>query len=134
MTATNRLLPMGTLKRACLRQLFRGWVTKLVGQGRLATLKLSSDVAKQLRKRFQLGPVENPGAEAKALQRFLKLARKRKLSAKSAKAAMSSMDNLDTLQMEDHTLEPLEDRLLSAIAFLGCRLCLVLDMLYKVGT
>lgn len=85
---------------------------KLVGQGRLATLKLASDVAKRLRKRFQLGPVENPAVEARVLQRFLKLARKRKLSAKAAAAAaaMSSMDNLDTLVMEETPFEHDEDR------------------------
>jgi len=99
MTTTNKLLPVGSLKRKCVRNLFTGWASTLVGQGRVLTKKLAEQVCRRLRKKFDLGPATDDGHETRVLHHLLKLARKRKLGA-AARPTMSSVDLLDTIPME----------------------------------
>lgn len=98
MTSTNKLLPVGSLKRKCVRNLFTGWASTLVGQGRVLTKKLAEQVCRRLRKKFDLGPANDDGNETRVLHHLLKLARKRKLGA--ALPTMSSVDLLETIPME----------------------------------
>ena len=100
MCATDRLLPMGTLRRKCVKRLFTPWAFDLVGQGRVLTHKLCDQVVKRLRNFFQLGPLdEGAETEVKTLHRLIKHARKRKLGGARI-SAMSSMDLLETIPME----------------------------------
>ena len=55
MTSTNKLLPVGSLKRKCVRNLFTGWASTLVGQGRVLTNKLAEQVCRRLRKKIWPG-------------------------------------------------------------------------------
>ena len=104
MRTTNKLLPLGSLRRRSIKQLFQGWVVELVGQGRILTQKLADEVAKRLRKHFELPPVSDGGMEARSLHHYLKRARKRKLAGgsqlKKSAGAMSSVDLLDTMPYE----------------------------------
>ena len=105
MTTTSKILPVGNLKRTCVRKLFTGWVNKLYGNGRLLTTKLSEQVCKRIRKKFDLGPIDDNGEEVKTMHRLMKLARKRRLGAdlKLQSEAMSVVDCLDTAPM-DHDM------------------------------
>ena len=99
MVTTNRLLPMGSLKRACLKRLFNGWVhKKFLGSGRVLTKKLGLEVVRKLRSKLQLPPCYDFKEEASRMQYFLKVARKRLGPQK--KKNMSTMDALETLPME----------------------------------
>ena len=96
MATTSRILPMGNLRRRCVKDLFTGWALDLVGQGRVLTKKLSKQVCTKLRKHFNLGPSHDDGGESKMLHRLLKLARKRKLGTHPL-PKMSSSDVTETL-------------------------------------
>ena len=89
--STNRLLPQGTLRRRCIKQIFGGWTNK--AQGRCFTKKLASMVCSKLRKKFGL-ELEGPDLESDRLLTLLKLARKHRLKKPSK---MSEMDNVETL-------------------------------------
>ena len=89
--STNRLLPQGTLRRRCIKQIFGGWTNK--AQGRCFTKKLASMVCSKLRKKFGL-ELEGPDLESDRLLTLLKLARKHHLKKPSK---MSEMDNVETL-------------------------------------
>ena len=81
MVSTDRILPLGSLRRECVRSLFKGWIIKLVGTGRTLTKKLSQQVLLRLRKKFnlsELGPEEFK-EEMTRLHSFLKASRKQKL-------------------------------------------------------
>ena len=52
MMTTNRVLPVGTLKRKIIRKLFAGWIRQYVGEGRVLTLKLAKQVVAALRKKI----------------------------------------------------------------------------------
>lgn len=99
MLTTNRLLPMGTLKRAVLKRLFNGWVQKkFLGSGRVITKKLSLEVVRKLRSQLDLPPCHDFKDEASRMQYLLKVARKRLGPGK--KGNMSAMDALETIPME----------------------------------
>ena len=96
---TNKLLPLGSLKRKCVKKFFSGWVLKFVGNGRILTYKLASDVCKRLRKMFQM---EKPGdlhEETKRMHALLKAARKRQLGKNTLDNLDMSMDELETVPM-----------------------------------
>lgn len=42
MVSTDRVLPLGSLRRSCVRNLFSGWIVRLVGKGRILTKKIES--------------------------------------------------------------------------------------------
>ena len=114
MRTTNKLLPLGSLRRKCIKQLFQGWVTQLVGQGRILTEKLTQEVVKRLRKQFDMPTEDDGGIEVRAFHHFLKQARKRKLGGgrqKKSVDAMSSMDLLETLPYDTPAPNaPFQDR------------------------
>ena len=102
-STTGKLLPLGSLRRRCVKRLFSGWVLQFVGLGRIIALKLATEVVRRLRKKY--GMPKGDEAERKRMHHLLKLARKRQigkvpLGKVASKAAMSSMDNMETLQME----------------------------------
>ena len=106
MSSTGQLLPLGGLRRKCVRKLFSGWVLQFIGGGRIITLKLAKDVCRRLRKKFGM-PKAEEDEEEKRVHYLLKLARKRQVGKKPVgncdqPSAMSSMDNMDTLQIEDY--------------------------------
>ena len=92
MVNTNQLLPLGSLKRNCVKKCFSGWVLDLIGNGRILTYKLALDVRRRLRKRFDLEK-EGDDQEARRLHSLLKAARKRQLGKSKA------MDEMDTMPM-----------------------------------
>ena len=99
---TNRLLPVGNLRRQCLHRLFSGWILDLVGEGRVLTRKLAGQVCVKLRKALDLPLNETDHhEEVKRMHLLLKGARKRQLGKEGRSIAMSSMDNLETLLMEE---------------------------------
>ena len=112
MVSTDRILPLGSLRRECVRSLFKGWIIKLVGTGRTLTKKLSQQVLLRLRKKFnlsELGP-EELKEEMTRLHSLLKASRKQKLGKEEGfkkkpkkKRAMSAMDNLETQPLLDPT-------------------------------
>ena len=82
MVTTNRLLPLGSLKRKTLKVLFRGWVEKrFKGCGPILTRKVAEATVRRLRSKLELP--------------FLKVARKRLGPGKEK--AMSTMDALETI-------------------------------------
>lgn len=98
---TNRILPVGTLKRRAVKRIFAGWICELYGQGRILTATLAKEVCRSLRKKMGLVnhnvEVEE---EAQRLHVLLKRARKRQIHLLAGKfEAMSSMDNLTTVPM-----------------------------------
>ena len=88
MVSTDRVLPLGSLRRSCVRDLFSGWIVRLVGQGRVLTKKLSQQVLIQLRRKFGL-PIGNMDEHKDEILRV------------SCKPAMSLVDNLETQPMDD---------------------------------
>ena len=78
MISTNRLLPVGSLKRGPMRSLFAGWVKRLCGSGRVLTKTLSKEVCTQMRLHMDL-QLPPPLDEVLRLHALLKQARKRKL-------------------------------------------------------
>lgn len=95
MHASNRILPVGTLKRGCLRALFGGWAKKQRGCGRLFTKKLASRVCYLLRDRFDMHP-ESPPDEVTRMHAMMKLARKRQVTVPRKK-----MDFAETLPLAE---------------------------------
>ena len=94
MITTNRILPLGSLKRKVVHQIFAGWVkNKFRGMGRVFTYKLAALVVKRLRDKLDLPECHDIKDEVKKMQYFLKTARKRlgKLP------AMSSVDEMVTM-------------------------------------
>ena len=99
MVTTNRLLPLGSLKRKCLKQLFRGWVKRrFKGCGRILTKKVAEATVRRLRSKLELPDCHDLEDEINRMHYFLKVARKR-LGAGKEKA-MSTMDVLETLPFE----------------------------------
>lgn len=98
MATTDRVLPLGSLKRKCVKRIFSGWICSLHGKGRVVTKKLAAQVLRRLRKRFSLENLSGDVhvQEIDRLQNLLKQSRKRKLGSKTA---MSSIDLADTLPM-----------------------------------
>lgn len=114
MMTTNKLFPQGNLKRKCVSRLFNGWIAKLVGKGRVLTHKLVALVTKRLRKKFQLGSLDDQGEEVRTIHRLIKLARKRQLGSVSCvcrtASGTSAMDTMDTVPMAFEAWpEPTED-------------------------
>ena len=102
MITTNRLLPVGSLKRRCLKQLFSGWVNrKFKGEGRILTKKVASTVVRLLRSQLELPPCHDVSEEIKRMHYFLKTARKRL----SVKPKMASVDEMETLPLVAETLQ-----------------------------
>ena len=95
--STNRLLPVGSLKRGALRGLFAGWVKRLYGQGRLLTSTLAKEVWSSLRQEMEL-QLPPPHDEILCFHALLKQARKRQLENRSV--SKSAMDTVDTLPYE----------------------------------
>lgn len=99
---TNRLLPLGNLRRSCLNQIFSGWILNLVGEGRVLTRKLAGQVCVKLRKALDLPLNETDHQEeVKRMHLLLKGARKRQIGKQGPSVAMSGMDNMETLLMEE---------------------------------
>lgn len=99
MATTNRLLPVGGLRRRCVKKLFGGWILELIGKGRILTKKLAHEVCQRLRKKFSL-PKLNDHDEVLRMHVLLKSARKRQIGkTKGNSKAMSSMDNLEILPL-----------------------------------
>ena len=115
MVSTNRILPVGTLKRKIIKQLFSGWIRQYVGEGRVLTLKLALQVVASLRNKFSMEKLgeEQRLCEAKRMQYLLKVARKRKLSNRVQSKAMSTMDTVDTVPMEAEDFWLAQDSLFS---------------------
>ena len=107
MLTTNRLLPMGSLKRKVIKNIFQGWVNKKFrGTGRVLTKRLAELVVRRLRSELDLPQCLDPrdaGEEVVRMQYLLKVARKR-LKAKGSKA-MSWFDEMTTLPLDDPTLQ-----------------------------
>lgn len=108
--STNRLIPLGNLKRSCLQNLFGGWVCAFIRKGRCFTKKLSKEVCRRLRDQLDMDLIV-PEDEVTRLQNLLKMARKRRLQKHVAKpkkkpavAMGSPMDMCDTLPLEDNRL------------------------------
>ena len=98
MVTTSRLLPVGSLKRRCLRNLFNGWVNrKFKGEGRILTKKVASNVVRLLRSQLELPPCHDLSEEISRMHYFLKTARKR-LSGK-VKPKMANLDEMETLPL-----------------------------------
>lgn len=116
MLTTNRLIPMGTLKRRILRNFFSKWVLQFINQGRILTLKLATEVCRQLRAKFGM-PTKGDPMESKRLHWLLKTARKRQIGSKRKtsrvskpqRSAMSSMDALQTVPLHSDELFGVED-------------------------
>ena len=51
MESTNRLLPLGSFQRRCVKDIFSGWILDFVGEGRILTKKLVEQVYLGLRKK-----------------------------------------------------------------------------------
>ena len=102
METTNRLLPLGSLQRRCVKNIFSGWILDFVGEGRILTKKLADQVCLGLRKKLKLGPNETSHeVEVRRLHHVLKAARKRQVGRKQTlPKAMSglgsAMDNVET--------------------------------------
>ena len=102
---TNRILPVGTLKRRSVKRIFAGWICEFYGQGRILTKTLAKEVCRSLRK--NMGLVNNGvevEEEAQKLHLLLKRARKRQIHLAGKFEAMSPMDNLVTVPLL-HELE-----------------------------
>lgn len=98
MVTTSRLLPVGSLKRRCLKNLFNGWVNrKFKGEGRILTKKVASNVVRLLRSQLELPPCHDLSEEISRMHYFLKTARKR-LSGK-VKPKMANLDEMETLPL-----------------------------------
>lgn len=100
---TNKILPLGSLKRRCLKNIFSGWVSKkFKGNGRVLTRALVGMVLRRLRARHDLDTSDL--SEVPRMQYLLKVARKR-----LSPAAMSGtdVDTMTTLPL--FPAEPLED-------------------------
>lgn len=111
MVTTDRLLPVGGLRRRCVKSLFTPWISTLVGKGRVLTKKLAQQVCNRLRKHFELSAIDDDGEETRRLHYLIKSARKRQLGspvARTKPSAMSSVDATDTLPLETMD-EPAED-------------------------
>lgn len=107
MLTTNRLIPLGSFKRACVKRIFNGWVKKkFLGTGRVITKKLTTEVVRRLRSKLELPPCHDIKDEVARMQYLLKVARKR-LGGK--KSDMSTVDMLDTLPMDEFGQHPQED-------------------------
>ena len=96
MQATNRLLPMGSLRHKKLRTLFGGWINCFSGQGRIFTGKFAKQVSLKLTKKIGMETTV-PSDESQRMRAFLQAARKRKLEVPAMPAL--NPDNLDTLPM-----------------------------------
>ena len=132
MVTTDRVLPLGSLRRECVKNLFNGWVLQLVGKGRIITKKLSMQVLLKLRKTFNL-PIrsaEDHKEEAFRLHGLLKSSRKQQLGKNRATSAMSFIDQLDTQPMEEHQDGIRTQKLLSGIAV---RVSLILSSICLYG-
>lgn len=102
---TNRLLPVGSLKRQCVRNVFAGWVRQLRGAGRLLTMKLSREVCSKMRVHLGMDPAEPPELEVLRVHGLLKQARKRNLNLSKPVVAAMDIDNQETLPYEAGGLE-----------------------------
>ena len=104
MRTTNRLLPMGSLKRKCIKNIFQGWVKKkLRGTGRVLTKRLAELVVRRLRAHLDLPECLDPRdarEEVVRMQYLLKVARKR-----LGGSAMSWLDQVTTLPLDDPALQ-----------------------------
>ena len=97
MQTTNQLIPQGSLKRRCVKEIFQGWVHKIFrGSGRVLTKKLATLVTRRSRLKLELPDCYDISSEASRLQYLLKVARKR-LKSKPKLKHMSNVDNMDTL-------------------------------------
>ena len=97
MQTTNQLIPLGSLKRRCVKEIFQGWVHKCFrGSGRVLTKKLVTLVTRRLRLKLELPDCHDISKEVSRLQYLLKVARKR-LKPKQKAKRMSNVDNMDTL-------------------------------------
>ena len=102
---TDRLLPLGSLRRKCVRKIFSGWISECFYEGRVITSTLAKEVVVRLRRKFGLDTDDLEDVEIKAeikrMHALLKTARKHRLgTAQSKRSAMSSMDLCDTLPMD----------------------------------
>lgn len=111
MHTTNRLLPLGSMRRRPIKKIFGGWILSFKDYGRVFTKKLASDVCKKLRKKFGL-PGKSDLAEVLRMHLLLKVARKRKVEKPGGPTgkAMSSMDVLQTVPLAFESDETCEDR------------------------
>lgn len=105
MRPTNRLLPVGSLRRRSVKRIFQGWTKSLTGKGRILTQKLCSQVVKALRSQFELSPLDDEMTEVLRLQYLLKQARKRHNPGQKKTTAMSYVDSMDTLLMAEPSVE-----------------------------
>lgn len=88
--STNRILPLGSLKKTGIQYLFSGWIRKFRGKGRTFTKKFATEVCANLR--YDLGLERDPPEnEITRMQTLLKQARKLGLS-----KPKQNMDNVET--------------------------------------
>ena len=129
---TNRILPVGGLRRNSIKNIFGGWVLQFIGKGRILTFKLAKDVCRRVRKRFEMpSSGEWVTEEVRRMHYLLKAARKRQIGKPIAKVApaMSTMDCLDTVPMfaDEHWEEQL---LLICRTIFDSETCLAFLILY----
>lgn len=111
MHTTNRLLPLGSMRRRPIKKIFGGWILSFKEKGRVFTQKLAGDVCSKLRKKFGL-PGKSDRAEVLRMHLLLKVARKRNIGKPVARTrkAMSSMDVLQTIPLAFESDETCQDR------------------------
>ena len=132
---TNRILPVGGLRRAVVKKIFSTWILEYYGQGRVLTKKLAEEVCYRLRKKLGLVSLKDP-EETKRMHLLLKAARKRQIGKgreRTESKAMSSMDNLETIPMfaTDCDYKIFEDRLYVTYLFKGTEKMWMLSLLFR---
>ncbi len=97
MHSTNRLLPVGSLRRDAMKEIFGGFLHQLPKHGRVITKTLAKEVCRNLREEFDMEDM-SPVEEVTKVHAFLKSARKRKI--KRPSKPIAAMDNVETLPYE----------------------------------
>ena len=98
-SSTNRLLPLGSLKKRSLKGLFGGWIRKYKGCVRLFTKVKSAAFCEK-----PLGIKATPEEEWKRMAALLSMARKRslkKLERPVAAMPAENIDNMETVPMDE---------------------------------
>ena len=96
--STNRLLPVGSLRRKCIKRIFGGWPSRYLGAGRVFTKKLAEQVCRRLRQKLHMERTEFFKEEAVRLHELLKASRKRQVD---PPPRMSAMDNTETQPIKE---------------------------------
>lgn len=108
--STNRLLPVGSLRRGCIKKIFGGCPSEYIGAGRVFTLKLAQQICRRLRQKLGMDRTEFFQQEAVRLHELLKSSRKRQVQ-----TPMSAADSMET-----QPLEQVQDRFIRRFQFSMC--------------